>query len=80
MPENKTRLTCRVCDGAIEPVLSLGEQYVSDFPRPGESDGVRAPLELVLCRRCHLLQLKHTVPAVALDSHVADGDYANMET
>ncbi len=58
-----TRTTCRVCDGALVPVLSLGEQYVSTFPAPGEPDGVRAPLELVLCRRCHLLQLKHTVPA-----------------
>jgi SAM-dependent methyltransferase len=66
MPESIARSTCRVCEGFIEPVLTLGEQYVSDFPRPNESDGVRAPLELVLCRRCYLLQLKHTVPAEAL--------------
>lgn len=58
-----TRTTCRVCDGALTPILSLGEQYVSDFPSPGESDGAKAPLELVLCRQCHLVQLKHTVPA-----------------
>jgi len=58
-----TRTTCRVCDGAPVPILSLGNHYVSDFVTPGESDGTRAPLELVLCRRCHLLQLKHTVPA-----------------
>lgn len=58
-----TRMTCRVCDGSLEPVLSLGEHYVSDFISPGGSDGVKAPLELVLCRRCRLLQLKHTVPA-----------------
>jgi NDP-4-keto-2,6-dideoxyhexose 3-C-methyltransferase len=59
----KTRTTCRVCDGSLEPVLSLGEHHVSNFPLPGESDGSKAPLELVLCRRCRLLQLKHTVPA-----------------
>lgn len=58
-----TRTTCRVCDGALEPILSLGEHYVSDFIRPGDSDGTRAPLDLVLCRRCYLLQLRHTVPA-----------------
>jgi len=58
-----TRTTCRVCDSALVPILSLGEQYVSDFPLPDASDGIKAPLELVLCRRCHLLQLKHTVPA-----------------
>jgi len=62
----KTRTTCRVCAGALEPVLSLGELYVSDFLAPGEADGLKAPLELVLCQRCRLLQLKHTVPADAL--------------
>jgi NDP-4-keto-2,6-dideoxyhexose 3-C-methyltransferase len=58
-----TRTTCRVCESALEPVLDLGEHYVSDFIEPGASDGTKAPLELVLCRRCRLLQLKHTVPA-----------------
>jgi NDP-4-keto-2,6-dideoxyhexose 3-C-methyltransferase len=48
------------------PVLSLGELYVSEFPAPGDPDGVKAPLELMLCRRCHLVQLKHTVPAESL--------------
>jgi NDP-4-keto-2,6-dideoxyhexose 3-C-methyltransferase len=50
-----------VCDGALHDVLSLGEQYVSDFIQPGASDGTRAPLDLVLCERCRLLQLRHTV-------------------
>jgi SAM-dependent methyltransferase len=44
-------------------VLDLGAHYVSNFISPGEPDGTKAPLELVLCRRCRLLQLKHTVPA-----------------
>ena len=59
----KTRTTCRVCDGSLEPILSLGEHYVSNFLGPGEGDGIKAPLELVFCRSCRLLQLKHTVPA-----------------
>ena len=62
----KTRVACRVCDGSLEPILSLGEHYVSDFIKPGESDGVQAPLEIVLCLRCRLLQLKHTVPAESM--------------
>jgi 2-polyprenyl-3-methyl-5-hydroxy-6-metoxy-1,4-benzoquinol methylase len=45
----------------LTPILSLGDHYVSDFLKPGQVEGAKAPLELVLCRRCHLLQLKHTV-------------------
>lgn len=61
-----TRTICRVCDSSLEPVLDLGEHFVSNFIAPGDPDGTKAPLELVLCRRCHLLQLKHTVPAETL--------------
>lgn len=56
-----TRTTCRVCDGTLEPILSLGDHYVSDFVEPDQPDGTRAPLDLVLCRKCFLLQLRHTV-------------------
>jgi SAM-dependent methyltransferase len=62
----KTWTDCRICGGAIEPILSLGEHYVSDFVSPDAPEGQRAPLELVLCSRCRLLQLKHTVPAEAM--------------
>ncbi len=62
----ETRTTCRVCDSSFEPILSLGDQYVSAFPLPGERVQIKAPLELVLCRRCRLLQLKHTVPAESM--------------
>lgn len=57
---------CRVCGGAVDPVLSLGEQCVSDFLSPGEPDGMKAPLDLVICTKCRLLQLKHTVPPDAM--------------
>lgn len=59
----ETRTMCRVCNGALTPILSLGEHYVSDFLDPRQPDGIKAPLELVLCGDCHLLQLKHTVSA-----------------
>ena len=58
----KTWNYCRVCGGPLDPILSLGEQYVSTFLAPKQPDGPKAPLELVLCRRCRLLQLQHTVP------------------
>jgi NDP-4-keto-2,6-dideoxyhexose 3-C-methyltransferase len=56
------RMTCRVCEGSLEPVFSLGEQYISDFLSPQQPDGPKAPLELGLCGSCKLLQLRHTVP------------------
>jgi NDP-4-keto-2,6-dideoxyhexose 3-C-methyltransferase len=56
------RTTCRVCGGPLDPIFSLGEQYVSDFPSPQQPDGVKGPLELMLCSGCMLLQLRHTVP------------------
>lgn len=58
----KARTTCRVCEGSLEPIFSLGEQYISNFLSPQQPDGPKAPLELTLCCRCKLLQLKHTVP------------------
>lgn len=61
--EMLTRDTCRVCSGELQDVLSLGSLYVSDFIELGGPDGLRAPLDLVLCRRCCLVQLRHTVPA-----------------
>jgi SAM-dependent methyltransferase len=61
-----TRSSCRVCDSSIKPILSLGEHYISDFPSPGDSDGIKVPLELVLCEKCRLLQLRHTVPAESM--------------
>lgn len=59
---------CRVCGDGLEEVLNLGELYPSAFvagpndhylgsPSPGE----KAPLVLVECQRCGLIQLKHTV-------------------
>jgi NDP-4-keto-2,6-dideoxyhexose 3-C-methyltransferase len=62
----KAQTACRVCGGSMEPIFSLGEQYVSNFLTPEQPDGMKAPLELVLCSRCWLLQLKHTVPPDAM--------------
>lgn len=62
---------CRVCqNSSLVSVLSLGDQYVSDFVDNDTQAGQSVPLELVLCDAsqggCGLLQLKHTAPAQSL--------------
>lgn len=62
----KTRETCRVCgSNKIIPILSLGEQFVTNFVEEPNKDHPKGPLELVLCNvkdgGCGLLQLKHTL-------------------
>ncbi len=58
-----TRETCRVCGSPrLTPLFSLGDLHISTFVRnPGESLG-HAPLELIWCEDCTLVQLKHTAP------------------
>jgi NDP-4-keto-2,6-dideoxyhexose 3-C-methyltransferase len=59
------RTTCRVCGSdELLPVLSLGNQYIINFPEGDAPDtGIRAPLDMVLCANteCSLAQLRHTV-------------------
>ena len=58
-----TRKTCRVCGfKKLTPILSLGNLYVSTFVKNRKDKVVKAPLELVFCENCALLQLKHTAP------------------
>ena len=57
------RTTCRVCGSKdLAEVFSLGDLYVSDFVPNPDAAGILAPLELVLCDQCTLLQLRHTAP------------------
>jgi len=62
---------CRACGGSdLIPILSLGNQYPSNFIdedfSPNEKDKI--PLELVFCgkKACGLLQLKHTASRKSL--------------
>ncbi|MBI2462141.1 MAG: methyltransferase domain-containing protein, partial [Candidatus Rokubacteria bacterium] len=58
-----TRRTCRVCgSGGLAKVFSLGDLCVSDFLASPADPAIKAPLELVLCEHCTLLQLRHTAP------------------
>jgi len=54
--------TCRVCGSTdLVKVLDLGEQALTGvFPASAEEYVPRAPLELVWCRSCTLLQLAHS--------------------
>lgn len=63
-------MKCRLCGSEkIVDVFSLGDQYVNDFvPREKIGKGLKAPLDLVLCRNCSLLQLRHTAPQELLYS------------
>jgi NDP-4-keto-2,6-dideoxyhexose 3-C-methyltransferase len=62
----KTRETCRVCGSTkLTPILSLGNQFVTNFVEEPDGNYPKGPLDLVLCNSkdggCGLLQLKHTV-------------------
>ncbi len=60
-----TRQTCRSCGvSSFAAVLELGDHYVSNFVESSDGQHLpRAPLELILCQQCSLLQLRHTTPA-----------------
>ena len=58
------RITCRICKSKnLVSILDLGNLYVSDFVDSESSGGFKIPLELVMCKDCSLLQLRHTTPA-----------------
>ncbi|HLC19644.1 MAG TPA: hypothetical protein VJK72_01910, partial [Candidatus Nanoarchaeia archaeon] len=70
IPSITTRTTCRVCySDKLKPVFSLGDLYVSNFvAKEDMHKQVKAPLELIFCEHCTLLQLKHTAPQELLYS------------
>jgi NDP-4-keto-2,6-dideoxyhexose 3-C-methyltransferase len=56
---------CRICRGHdLLPVIDLGDQALTGrFPAEREPDPPRAPLCLVRCADCGLVQLRHSVNA-----------------
>ena len=53
---------CRVCGSKeISPLYTLGDLYVSDFVEKTDQ-GIKAPLEMVMCEHCSLVQLRDTAP------------------
>ncbi len=57
-----TRQACRLCNSPdLEDIFSLGNLYISTFVAK-KDEGIKAPLDLALCNKCSLLQLRHTAP------------------
>lgn len=61
-PAPAPRTECRICHTTLVEVFSLGDCWVSDFPKAADTDLLRAPLRLAYCPTCTLVQLTHTVP------------------
>jgi len=63
-----TTKKCRVCHSTeLAPLYTLGNLYVSNFvEKPG--DGIKAPLEMIMCEHCKLVQLRDTAPQEILYS------------
>jgi NDP-4-keto-2,6-dideoxyhexose 3-C-methyltransferase len=55
--------TCRICESAdLRPIIDLGMQALTGrFPASHEPDPPVAPLEMVRCGNCGLVQLRHSV-------------------
>jgi NDP-4-keto-2,6-dideoxyhexose 3-C-methyltransferase len=62
---------CRICGNTdLQPVLDFGVQALSSrFPRQGEGDPPLAPLVMVRCTDCQLVQLQHSVTPGELYTH-----------
>lgn len=52
---------CRICDGALETILHLGDLHPSNFLRPEEQPLPPMPHDLCACEACQTVQLRHTV-------------------
>ena len=55
---------CRLCGSKnLKNIYSFGNFYVSNFVKKNKiRNSIKAPLELVHCKVCDLLQLKHSAP------------------
>lgn len=54
---------CRSCKGRVHPVLSLGDQFVSNFvSAENVRTGPRCPIALDQCEECTLVQARFTPP------------------
>lgn len=56
--------TCRSCSSNnLSKILSLGNHGLSDFVDMSDQKEIpKYPLQLILCRNCNLLQMRHTTP------------------
>ncbi len=63
MDEIKEIRECRGCgSGQLIQIISFGNQYVTNFVDKDNSEQIKCPLDLVICKNCKLVQLKHNAP------------------
>ena len=61
--ETTRRETCRICDSEnLSEIISFGNLLISTFVEQEGNNLGRAPLELIKCNNCELVQLRHTAP------------------
>ncbi len=59
----KEHRKCRLCNSEnLYQVLDIGNQYVNNFVKEGDWEGIYCPLTILHCKSCDLYQLKHTAP------------------
>jgi hypothetical protein len=64
IPRTKKIIKCRLCHNKkLIQIYNFGNHYVSNFvQKKNIKKGVKAPLNLVYCKNCQLLQLEHSAP------------------
>ena len=64
IPKTKKIKKCRLCNSKkLINIHNFGNHYVSNFvTKSNVKKGVKAPLNLVYCNNCKLLQLEHSAP------------------
>ena len=64
IPKTKKISRCRLCfNKNLLKIHSFGNLFVSNFVlKKNIKKGIKAPLVLVYCKKCKLLQLKHSAP------------------
>ena len=64
IPKTKKIKGCLLCKNEnVKKVFSLGNLFVSNFVNKKQiKKGVKAPLKIMYCPKCTLLQLSHIAP------------------
>ncbi len=63
-PKTRKIKHCLLCKNKkIKKIFSLGNLFVSNFVKKKDIDkGIKAPLKLLYCNKCSLIQLSHIAP------------------
>lgn len=68
---------CRSCKSSmLTPIISLGNQYLSDF-REDDTKPAQYPIDVIMCNTCTLLQLNETTPPSEM-YHARYGYYSGV--